>query len=202
MRANINLLEITLFSAWVGLSYICSVSANEQIDAGLGAIAHDIGGRVAGAPDGSSTFVGTWFPQIRLSTRWGEQWGFEPSLHYTFPWRSDMDDSSTRSILSLSGVASYSLSSIHLKGGAGYLIYFVSGKGGKAILNNGNSTSEFYKPNRTSMSRMFYLTLGCGLKLIENPPVRADFDVWNTGLLSERRAVSFLTSISYGFQLR
>jgi hypothetical protein len=100
------------------------------------------------------------------------------------------------SILNLGAFVGRRLGPLDLRVGPGVYFYMISGQGGSVVLDNGNSTSEFYSPGFTSTARMFYLSAGTGLEL---GAFRLDADAVFLNTFSRLRTISGYLTFSYGF---
>lgn len=119
-----------------------------------------------------------------------------PSVHYTVFGRESYDRAASVHQLIFSFPAAYEHLEWDFKFGPGLKFQFISGNGGLVRQNNGVSSLDFYRPNRSSTAILFYWDLGVGYQI--NDELRADFDFIVTGALSSRRAFQGLFQIGYG----
>jgi len=173
-----------------------SVVEVPKLNLGIGVLFHNLGKRVSNSETGAKSLLGTAYSVLSIYGRFGEgNWFFVPALHYTIPGRMDFDSAAERSLLALSVMGARKIKSFEVRLGPGILFYSIQGVGGTAILNNGNSISEFYKPAYISTSRLFYFDVGGGYAWRR---FRVDLDTLITGTFGKRRAVSTVLSLSYG----
>jgi len=82
---------------------------------------------------------------------------------------------------------------LHL--GPGMLLYRISGAGGTIALSNGTGTTTFGRPDSASTSVALYWDAGFGLTY---DSFRIDASALVTGVLSSRRTVSPVITLSWG----
>ncbi len=176
---------------------------------GLGLLLHDLG-RYTTAADGSSSFVSSVFPELvgQFRTPWPlgglnqENWFFSANLALTpFGHSNPEGGASTRIIRGGARVGrEFTLLTPALKveplGGTGLMFSYIRGTGGTVSLNNGNTVTQFGLPDRSALAYVFYLEFGFS---VEVSKLRWENSMLMSGVLSGRRAVSFVTDFSYAF---
>ncbi len=172
--------------------------AETQFTAGLGFLTQNMG-RTTRSDEAS---VSTFGPTLLTITAGGQfyfgEWGFAPLLAIAPLGRTTEDNAAKVTAFSLS-LPVYKIfdQKYEAKLGPGWLLQIMSGKGGTTDLNNGTSTQTFYRPSTTVVSGLIYIDAGFGMVIVDK--LRLDADLWITGLLSGRRAVSFFAALSWGF---
>lgn len=122
-------------------------------------------------------------------------WRFLPEFNWVLP-RSTADSRVIKNLMMLRGDFGYDpLEWLRLRVGTSLMFLNQHGRGGKATMNNGNTTSTFYYPDENRSSLNNTLDLGAELR----------YDEWALRLQSyiysvfkeERRQVSYTVFISY-----
>lgn len=120
-----------------------------------------------------------------------------PSLAWTILGKKIDDGEKRRSVIRLDVPFLFPLSEVELKGGLGILLSRVHGDASTVTLRNGGSTSDFYVPEGSRASRLFYLVAGAAYTL--RAPLRFDLDLIVTGPLSKRRSLNISLRGGYVF---
>jgi hypothetical protein len=185
--------SVALFALAVSLTNIAHAADKEKnLYLGVGTLFYNMS-RVSTTETASKGLLGTVFiPTLGVT---GDFWLISPNLSYTVLGKTDPDGPKTH-ILTLSVPFKYSLGPVFLKGGPGILFDMLSGPGGTAVLNNGTSTATFTLPSGSTTSRILFIDLGAGVPFYDI--FRWDLDLFMTGALSSKRAVSILTQVSVG----
>jgi hypothetical protein len=146
--------------------------------------------KVANTPQGTISTLG----QVYLPLTFGYRTdSLMTTLRFTPLGPKDSDGSVSRRVIDLS-FPFFLDSGGNFKVGPGILAYWLSGTGGTVELNNGTSTSTFYRPNTSSFSTLITLNAGVGVDIAF---FRWDLDFVITSILSSRRAVNLSTALTF-----
>lgn len=111
-----------------------------------------------------------------LSTGYGvvlnEDWTIRPELSASFP-QSGRDPNVKRMVISTLLNAEYKTTYLDLVAGTGLFFTRISGPGGEALLNNGNSQDSFPLPSEAVYTRNLVLNLGANYNFNKD---------WSSGL--------------------
>ncbi len=158
---------------------------------GLGALTQNIG-ITSGQNTGKKGALNVLQPTLELSTKY---YFINPSLTYTWLGRNLKDGAGTVKILILSLPYYYLLTErFDFKLGPGFLLEWISGDGGLALLNNGTQTGvAFTLPGRSTSTLNFLLTFGVTYHF--QPKWSAALDTQIVSLFSSRKSfgLSFVT---------
>lgn len=157
-------------------------------------------GRTATSSTGETGLFGELNPQIAVSGRLGlgGDFFFVPGYQGVLLGKAVFDDAANITLHTFTVQASYQPGFFDLHAGTGLQLQVIAGSGGTTTLDNGNTTSQFALPGRTSTASLAVLTLGLGYSF-NRSPLRLDLDGLVTGAASsERRAVSMALTVSYG----
>lgn len=139
------------------------------------------------------------FVRVRPAISLGKRFFFEPSLGFVVPWRTNVDGSTkvfpVQIDLDLSVPV---LSFLALRLGPGIYSQIIYGSGGVVSLNNGDSVSNFYAPDGTSLS--FTFTTQVGIELLLSQVVSINFDLYALDFMSQSRR-TFQGSATLGIKL-
>lgn len=185
---------IPLVTACIAASWAVNAAAAESsvLSVGAGAIAYSTL-KTAGTPEGNAKTFGEVYPTLSLGWRIDS---FDVTAAYTVFGKTAQDDAATKKILFTS--VTYALlkdDSFRLRAGTGLLFYSIAGKGGSVTLQNGGSTSTFYRPSETKTSRLFHLNAGSDYRLTEEIKVHGDLIL--VGPLTEKRTLSLFVGLTY-----
>jgi len=120
-----------------------------------------------------------------------------PQLGLTMP-KSGVDENIKRMTLFALLNTKYKTNYVDLIGGVGIYLTRISGPGGEAELNNGNSTDSFPLPKEAVYTRNFIVNLGLALDFNQEWSGELYTYVFNA-LESEDRAFSIGATVSYHF---
>lgn len=120
-----------------------------------------------------------------------------PQLGLTMP-KSSVDENIKRMTLFALLNTKYKTNYVDLLGGVGLYLTRISGPGGEAELNNGNSTDSFPLPKEAVYTRNFIVNLGLALDFNQEWSGELYTYVFNA-LESEDRAFSVGATVSYHF---
>lgn len=124
-----------------------------------------------------------------------EDWTIRPELNASFPQKG-RDPNIKRMALSTIINAEYKTSLIDFISGVGIFFTRISGPGGEAILNNGNSQDSFPLPNNSVFSRNLILNIGAKYNFNQEWSSEAYTHIFNLSD-SEDRAFSFGLKFTY-----
>ena len=144
--------------------------------------------KTAATSSGTISPLGRIFIPITVAYK-TEMW--MPTLRFSPLAVSDKDTSSSNRILEL---AFPFLLGGSLKVGPGIFGYWMSGGSGTTVLNNGSSTSTFYRPGRSSFATHWSVVLGTGADL---GAARWDLDLVLISALSARRSFNLASTLSF-----
>lgn len=142
----------------------------------------------------------TWGTSYVLPIQGQAQWdvkGFtvRPRVLYTLIPKEAEDQGSTSTVLLGSTPAVFPVGQeFEISFGPGYMLRTIKGKGGSIELGNGSGTTEFGLPARSVTSKNFFLEAGFHYN---TDRYVLGLEALGMSLLSERRAVSFLFTLSY-----
>lgn len=120
----------------------------------------------------------------------------EPNISYTPLGIGGSEGGSRSTVLSFGTNLAWKPTFFEIKLGPGLMFYQIGGSGGTSVQNNGSSTSTFALPNTTSVAKLFYVNAGIGFFV---GSFRLDLDSWVINLLSSRRAINLVATLSFGF---
>jgi hypothetical protein len=157
-------------------------------------------GKYANQDSGATSYSALVLPELSLSGRVpiGGKWGFAPLAAITPLGHKSSDGGLTTYVLRGEGKVTYLVGgTLDFQSGLGIADTIMIGAGGTTRLNNGDDTTVFGVPSKTSSSYLFYWQAGLGAELIK--PIRIDLSAFVVGLLSSSRAFNFSLALSYGF---
>lgn len=175
-----------------------------QLHLGLAALVQNTLGKIGYATTDSRSGFGQVYPDLAFKSRfdpWESPWYLVPTVHFTFPGRADADGAATKYILGLIANAERSIADFRVRGGFGLMSTFIVGSGGAVTLDNGSSTTQFYRPSYASSARNWIFDLGVSRDLSwrdETTRFSWDADAWIASALTRRRSVTLVLGVSYG----
>jgi len=119
-----------------------------------------------------------------------------PHLTFTPIGRLTQDEAAKVYLFVVSANYGAALGPFDFQIGPGLMFNTVSGLGGVVSRNNGTSSRDFYRPIRSSTSRLFIIDFLFGINFVDW--LRWDTGMWVTGAFTGRRALNFYTSIGVG----
>ena len=181
-------------------SGLALADTDKKLYVGAGVMATNLS-RTTATVSGSKGFWGPVFPEVVVNYRMpiSDQLDFTPTLDLTllgaFGVNRATDGAADETIVGLIFPLSYKIMMLDLHGGLGIKFLHYTGQGGTTDLNNGTTVTTFYRPSRSSTTRIVVVDLGVGGQIV--PTLRADLDTWIEDIGSARRAVSILFKLSY-----
>lgn len=179
-------------------------SAHAQLSGGMGLFSHNIF-KVTTSSNAERSMLGTiYLPMIaRYETPalLGEV-KMAPYLSFTYLTNFiipvETPDKSAKKNFAILGVPAVVplRQNWFITAGPGLMYYEIKGKGGVKVVNNGTGTSTFGVPSRTVASKIFLFELGVG-HIIND--WRVNFDLYFSGVASDRFSTSFQASMAYSF---
>jgi hypothetical protein len=146
-------------------------------------------------------FLGTMYYSLVLGTSFdlSGDWHLAPDVTYT-PWsRQSPDGGSSETLWTGALPVVYNLSGadsgFDVEAGPVLMYYTLQGKGGTAVLNNGNGTSTFVLPGTWQTSKTLALQTGAGYSFGAN---KINLDLITEALLSNsRRQYDLMLTYTY-----
>jgi len=151
--------------------------------------------------DGSDSGFGETAAEIALLTRFTlkDRLTILPSFRFTPLGRATGDEAAQVRVIRLDAPLGYTfsfLAPLEVCFGPGITFYQMTGSGGTVVLNNGNTTTEFGKPNESVAARNFVLQAGLSTKVWKR--LRLELGLSIPGLTSSRRDYHLFSSLTYG----
>lgn len=141
-----------------------------------------------------------FFPIVLAGATWSSPLqgiSFSPGIGYAKMLKSK-DNTKKSEIVLQYHLSQRIFNGVQFRYGFSTYITKVSGDGGTVQLNNGNSTSTFYVPEKTSTSYTGSLDLGAEAFMLQNISMRLQFSILRF-LSSDKRKVTHLLSANYYF---
>ncbi len=136
----------------------------------------------------------TFAPYFSLSLKFplSERFSLLPSGGITFP-QTGRDENITKLTYYLLGEGALQFNDFTIKGGTGFSMNYYKGKGGEALLNNGNGVTSFTVPSGSSTTRNIILSLGAEYRFIAKWAAQLQTIILNPHT-SQSRAVTYTLS--------
>lgn len=174
-----------------------SLFASTDLNVSLGNLCEYVG-QIQTDEEGGKNFC-SFLPSLSSSLDYQFMPGFilSPQLGATLP-KSGRDENIKRMTMYALLNAKYKTHYVNFITGLGLYFTRISGPGGEALLNNGNSTDSFPLPKEAVYTRNFIVNLGLGFDFTKEWSAEAYTYIFNT-LKSEDRAFSLGLSATYHF---
>lgn len=171
---------------------------------GLGHWVHNAFGRTTTEVSGATGFSGASFTGLEAGARFGnERIGFLAETYLTLLPSQDADSeglgiSVSRAVHALWVGVEVRVDRFCFGVGPGFQVYSLSGEGGAVTLNNGNSTSTFFRPAGDTSTRQGTLNLMAGGWIADRVRVTGSL-VAAAPFAHERRTWSLLFAAAWGW---